>query len=150
MGRMLELLGVVWLPGLLLLAGLAALALGLRRRSEGGRPWGWLAAGGALTSLGLGGLAVGSEVGFWVATAAALLLFGLVIWLVLSGQWYAPVAAALGVALGLGLGGWLARDTGGGLVAGVRLLLSAEIAQPAWLFLLLLIPLIVLMSYRSL
>jgi uncharacterized membrane protein len=150
MARVLELLEIAWLPGLFLVAGLGAIALGLRRQTGVGRLWRRIALSGALVSMGLGGLALGSDVGFWIAGVAALLLFAKLVWLVVTGQWLAPLAAVLGGAAIFGLGGWLARASGSSLVTGVRTLLSAEVAQPAWLFLLLLIPVIVLMSYRSL
>src|SRR5204862_4603027 len=44
----------------------------------------------------------------------------------------------------------LLRDVGGGITFGVLTLLSSEVAQPLWLLLLLLIPVVVWMSYRSL
>ncbi len=151
MARLLELLSVVWLPGLLLLAGLGLLALGRRRRAAAAGPaWGWLVPGGALAVLGFGGLILQEDAGFWITVVAGGLLFAKIIWLVVSGQWSAPVAAALGGATLFGLGGWTVRPLGNGLVAGTRTLLSAEVAQPGWLLLLLLLPAIVWMSFRSL
>ena len=49
-----------------------------------------------------------------------------------------------------GLGGWLSRDASIDLVYYVRTLWNSEFAQPWWLLLLLLIPVIVWMSYHSL
>jgi uncharacterized membrane protein len=151
MTRLLELLGALWLPVVLLVVGLGLLAVGLWRRSEAsGRAWGWLILGGAVAAAGLGGIVLPAEAGFWVAFVALVLLFGKLIALVLTSHWIAWLAAALSAAALFGLGGWLARDTGSGLVYGVRTLLSAEFAQPWWLLLLLLIPVVVWMSFRSL
>jgi uncharacterized membrane protein len=150
MGRMLELLEAVWLPSLLVVAGLAALAVWLRRRSDGVSAWSYLILGGAGAAAGLGGLTLPSEVGFWIAVIAGALLFAKLVLLVITGQWYAPLGAFLGGVTLIGLGGWLSRDIGVGTVYFVRTLWNSEFAQPWWLLLLLLIPVIVWMSYRSL
>src|SRR5213080_3087467 len=150
MARLLELLGVVWLPGLLFAAGLVAVAVWTRRRSEGVPAWGWLLLGGAGVLAGLGGLTTPSAVGFWLTVAAGGLLFAKLVVLVITGHWLTPLGAALGGLTLLGLGGWLARDAGIGIVYFARTLWQSEFAQPWWLLLLLLIPVIVWLSYRSL
>src|SRR3954453_21549059 len=132
MGRLLELFGVVWLPGLLFAAGLAAGAVWLRRRSDGAPAWGWLVLGGTGMLAGLGGLTLPSGVAFWLAVAAGVLLFAKLVFLVITGHWYAPLGAAFGGLLVLGLGGWLARDTGIGVVYFARTLWQSEFAQPWW------------------
>ncbi len=150
MERLSELLGVVWLPGLLLAGGLAALAVWLRRRSDGTPARSWLILGGAAAAVGLGGLTLPSQIAMWLAAIAGGLLFGQLILLVITGQWYTPLAAILGGLTLYGLGGWLSRDAGLGLIYFVRTLWNSEFAQPWWLLLLLLIPVIVWMSFRSL
>src|SRR5262245_31966121 len=150
MTRLLALLDVLWLPGVLLAAGLVLLAIGLRRPSAGSASWRCLVLGGAAAAAGLGGVSLPSDAGFWIALVAGVLLFGKLIALVLTAYWLAWLAAALGGLVLVGLGGWLTRDTGSGLVYGARLLLNAELAQPWWLLLLALIPVIVWMSFRSL
>ncbi|HEY1378177.1 MAG TPA: VWA domain-containing protein, partial [Gemmataceae bacterium] len=161
MGRLLELLTVYWLPGLLLLAGVAAVAV-WRRRAAGGRAWGWLVSGAAAGAAGIGGVALAgeaiggskglvlSDIGMWIVVVASALLFAALIVLVITGHWYTPLAAVLGALLAFGLGGWLSRDIGAGLVYFVRTLWQSEFAQPWWLLLLLLIPVIVWLSYHSL
>ncbi|HEX4589110.1 MAG TPA: VWA domain-containing protein [Gemmataceae bacterium] len=150
MGRLVELLGVAWLPGLLFAAGLAALAVWLRRRSEGSAALGWLVLGGAAAAVGLGGLTLPSSAGFWLTVAAGGLLFAKLIVLVITGHWFVIVGAVLGAATLYGLGGWLSRDTGIGTAYLIRTLAHSEFAQPWWLLLLLLLPAVVWMSYRSL
>jgi uncharacterized membrane protein len=150
MGRFWELLGVAWLPGLVFVAGLVALAVWLRRRSDDVPPWKWLILGTGASAIGLGGMTLPSQVAFWIAVGAASLLFIEVLFLVVSGHWYAPVAAVIGGLLLFGLGGWLLRDAGSALVTCVRTLWKSEFAQPWWLLLLLLIPVVIRMSYRSL
>lgn len=150
MARLVELLGVVWLPGLLLAAGLAGLAVWVRRRSAGEPEWGRLVAGITLALLGLGGLTLPSQIGMWLMIAAAGLLFVKLIVLVVTGHWFAIAGAAIGGLLVYGLGGWLARDTGLGISYFVRTLWHSEFAQPWWLLLLLLLPGVVWISYRSL
>src|SRR5688572_17340683 len=97
MARLFELLGVVWLPGLLLIAGVVLLAVGLRRRSAGrAGAWGGLLLGGGLLALGSGGVTLPDSAGFWIAIVAAVILFANLVWLVVTGQWLAPLAAVLG------------------------------------------------------
>src|SRR4051794_11151398 len=130
MARLLELLGVVWLPGLLFAAGLAAVAVWFRRRSAGTPAWSWLLVGSACALAGLGGLTLPSAVAFWLAVAATGLLFAKLVFLVVTGHWYAPLGFMYGGFVLFGLGGWLARDTGIGLVYFVRTLWHSEFAQP--------------------
>src|SRR5205823_6427645 len=106
MARLLELLGVVWLPGLLFAAGLAALAVWLRRRSGGVSASGWLVLAGAGILTGLGGLTMPANIGFWLALVAGALLFGKFVWLVITGQWLTPLGALFGGLTLYGLGGW--------------------------------------------
>src|SRR4051794_18155442 len=121
MARLLELLGVVWLPVVLLVAGLALLAVGLRRRSEGtAGAWRWLVPGGAALAAGLGGVTLPDDAGFWIALSAGLLFFVKLVLLVITGYWLVPLAAGLAAVTLFGLGGWLGRDLGGNLVFGAR------------------------------
>jgi uncharacterized membrane protein len=162
MGRLLELLTVFWLPGLLFLGGLTAIAVWMRRKSASEPLWTWLTSGVAAGAAGVGGLLLNlelvggskgsatSDVGMWIVVVATAFLFTAFIVLVVTGHWYTPLAAVLGVLLFFGFGGWLASYVGAGIVYGVRILWNSEFAQPWWLLLLLLIPVIVRMSYRSL
>jgi uncharacterized membrane protein len=153
----------IWLPVLVLAIGGAHLAWAwLARRLGRGPAWGRLIIGGALGAFGLGGLippmSFGSvrepvtmaDIGFWIATAAIVLLAIKVIVLILTNRWFAPLAAALAV-LGLAAAGmWIGRESSRALVTAGQTLWHLEVAQPWWLLLLLLIPVIVRMSYKSL
>src|SRR5581483_4677947 len=70
--------------------------------------------------------------------------------LVASGRWWARLATGLAAAALLGLGGATLAAAGRGGTDAVRLLLRLEFTQPWWLLLLLLVPVIVYLSYRSL
>src|SRR5439155_13289722 len=72
------------------------------------------------------------------------------VWLVITGQWLTPLGALFGGLTLYGLGGWLTRDAGIGIIYCIRALWQSEFAQPLWLLLLLLLPVIVFLSYRSL
>jgi uncharacterized membrane protein len=150
MERLLELLAVGWLPGLLCATGVAALAVWFRRRSVGDPAWAWLILGAGGVLVGLGGLTLPSEIGMWTAIVAGGLLFLAFVVLILTGHWSAIAGAVLGVFLAYGLGGWLCRDTGLGFNLFARTLWHSEFAQPWWLLLLLLMPWVVWVSYRSL
>jgi hypothetical protein len=151
----------LWLPILATLVG-AALALFGWRALSSGAGWTRLLFGGALLCFGIGGLVptaqygsvreplTTSEIGMWiVATFGGLLLAKLVV-LILSGRWYTSVAASLAALSFVGLGMWVGRSFSDWLVAAGNTIWHLEVAQPWWLLLLLLIPLIVWMSYRSL
>jgi hypothetical protein len=150
MGRVSELVSVGWLPGLLLVGGLALLAIWLRRRSEGTAAPLLLVGGAALGLTGLGGLTLPAHVGVWLAAIGGSLLFLQVLVLVITGQWLTIAAAVTAGVMLYGLGGWLARDAGLAVVFGVRTLANAEFAQPWWLLLVLVFPFVVLVSHRSL
>jgi uncharacterized membrane protein len=162
MSRVWEFLEVIWLAALLFAGGLAALAVWLRRRSDGVPASRWLFAGVALALVGLGGLTLGLirvngpkgptsvSIGMYLAVVAGSLLFLKFVFLIPTGRWYTPLAAILGGLFLYGLGGWVTRDASTGIAYFVRTLFRSEFAQPWWLLLLLLIPVIIWMSYRSL
>src|SRR5262249_8821750 len=117
---------------------------------------------GALVSFGLGGftppIAFGSgrerftlaDVCFWIAVAAVVLFAAKCIVLFSTGQWWPIIAASITAILLLGFGAWAAQPMGRGFIPAARTISSLEVVQPYWLALLLLIPLIVWLSYRSL
>jgi uncharacterized membrane protein len=152
-----------WFATVVLLTGAGVLAWAYSRWKAGrGVAWGRLLVGGALLSFGLGGLIppveFGSgkeaftlaDVGFWIAVVLVVLFAVKLIVLFSTGQWWAPVAAGLAALFLLAFGAWAAQPIGRGLVTAGRTALSVEVVQPYWLVLLLLIPLIVKLSYRSL
>src|SRR5947209_8824164 len=137
-----------WFAGLVFLAAVVAgLAVFWRRGRLSVAPFILPAAGAAF---GLGGLVLANDAAPWVAGGAGVVLFGMLVWLVLSGQWLAPVAAAVAAILAFGLGGSLAEPIGSGIIQTAKAIRSLEAVQPIWLLLLLLVPLIVVLSLRSL
>src|SRR5258707_1229087 len=75
---------------------------------------------------------------------------GMLVVLVTSSHWWAPLGYTVGSLLLLGLGGLGVRAAGDGLTEGFQLIRSLEPTQPWWLLFLCLLPVIVLLSYRSL
>lgn len=151
MERLGPFLATHWLAALLLALalglGLAALIVQRRRRHW---PVGLLFTAAAAALLAAGSLALPFTWGLWLASGAAALLFGAVLVLIVTGLWSVPLAYAAGVLLFLGLGGLGVRAAAQGATEAGKLLLSLEPVQPWWLLLLLLVPLIIRLSYRSL
>jgi uncharacterized membrane protein len=146
-----EFLTTNWLAGLVTVVGLAlgALALGLgRRRKSWSVPVVIGAAG--LGLLGAGGLAVPFDWATWLASVAGIVLFVMVLAVVVTGRWSAPLGLAVGALLLLGLGGLSLGALGETLADAGRSLLQLEAVQPGWLVLLVLVPLVILLSFRSL
>jgi uncharacterized membrane protein len=100
--------------------------------------------------VGVGGIALAGEVGFWVAVAGLAALFALLLWLLLTSNWSRWAALGAVALTALGLGGWLTEPIGTGLGQLAGSLRQMEVVQPVWLLLLLLVPLIIFLSYRSL
>src|SRR5262249_46132647 len=65
-------------------------------------------------------------------------------------RWIPPVAWGLAAILFLGLGGWLGVALGRDLIDLAKTATSFQVVQPWWLLLLLVLPFIVALSYRSL
>jgi uncharacterized membrane protein len=151
MDRLRDFLAAQWFDSLLLGGALVLGAYLLRvRRRRGGWSIPGLMLVAAPALLGLGGLVVPHAWGLWLAGAALLTLFGALLVVVVSGRWWAPLGHALGGLLLLGLGGLAGETISKGLVATGRVLLHLEAMQPAWLAFLVLVPLVVLLSFRSL
>lgn len=104
-----------------------------------------------LMVLGVGGTGfLGSDAAMWLAIASATMLFAMLVFVVVSGQWWAPAGYALLAILLVGIGGWgLPLATRGVNEAAVFVSTLRPLA-PLWLILLLLLPLIVFFSFRSL
>jgi uncharacterized membrane protein len=119
-----------------------------RRRGE----WSLLLllTGSAVALLSVGGLALPATWGVWLAGAALALLFVMLLLVIITGSWSAPLGYAVGAVLLLGLGGAASGTVAQGLAEAGKLLQSLEPTQPWWLLLLGLIPVIILLSYRSL
>jgi uncharacterized membrane protein len=151
MERLSHFLGANWFGLVLLAVGavLGALLLtGHARRKTWSLPL--LLTGAAFALLGLGGLVLPVEVGLWLGGAALAVLFGMLLVVIITGQWWAPLGYAVGALALLGIGGAGVALAGDGLREVGRLAISLEPTQPWWLVLLLLLPVIVLLSYKSL
>jgi uncharacterized membrane protein len=151
MTRVVQALPPHWFADLLLALGLLLGLLLLARRARRGS---WsvplLVASAALALAGAGGLLLPAAVAVWVAVGALGVLALLVVFLVLSGHWSEAAGWVCGAVLAFAAGGLLARLLGHGLIEGAKLLAALEFLQPWWLLGLLLIPLLILLSHRSL
>jgi len=122
------------------------LVVGHRRRGSWSKPL--LLSGASFGLLGLGGLLLGaSNWAPWLASGAGACLLAVV---VLTGNWWALLGYVAGAVLLLGLGGMGGDPGARALHATARLLASLQPLQPWWLLLLLLLPVIVGLSFRSL
>jgi uncharacterized membrane protein len=145
-----DLLATHWFAFLLLVG---ALGLGAAEWWRGGFRNGlafFPLASAALALLALGGLVVPFDVAFWGVSLALTALFVALVVVVWTGRWSAPLGWILGGFLLLGLGGLAANAVGQGLVEAGRILIHLEVSEPIWLLLLALLPVVVLLSFRSL
>ncbi len=127
-----------------LLAGGLAVALRSHRRIL-------LAWAAVIFVCGLGGVhIVPEDWSFWLVALALAVLFVKLLVVFLTGNWWAPLGIAAGVLLLLGLGAALVVPVSLALNDFGRFVASIDLLQPAWLGLLVLIPLIVFFSFRSL
>jgi uncharacterized membrane protein len=135
---------------LLLLAGVLGgwlLAVRLRRRI-----WSLplLLAGSGCALLGIGALALPFDWALWAGGLALAVLFGKLLTVITTEKWWAPLGYMAGAVLFLGLGGVCVPAVQEGLVEGGKLVVSLRPAEPWWLLLLGLIPVVIWLSYRSL
>ncbi len=140
-----------WLSLVLLLAALVlgAFLLVLRQRRQA-----WsiplLLLGSSFALLGLGGLTLPFAWALWLGAAALAILFVMLLVVITSGSWWAPLGYTIGALLLLGIGGVCADPLTEWLSEAGRVVVGMEFTQPWWLLLLGLLPVIVLLSYRSL
>jgi uncharacterized membrane protein len=87
---------------------------------------------------------------WWVAGSAFAVLVAMLVTVLLTGRWWAPLGYAMGGLLLLGLGGLLDQLVNARLTAFAGVLARVEVVQPAWLVLFALVPVIVWVSFRSL
>jgi uncharacterized membrane protein len=140
-----------WFAGLLLaIAVLFGVWLLLRRQRTGNWSVPLGSAAGTAGLLAFGGVLLPPDVGIWVVVGAAAVLAGMIVVLVITGRWSGPLAIAVGGVAALGLGGLVVVPITDGLREAVVLARSVEFLQPWWLLLLVLIPIIILYSRRSL
>jgi uncharacterized membrane protein len=100
--------------------------------------------------IGLGGLVFAQHFGPWLFGIGVTLLLVQLGYLAVSTKWYRHAAIGSAAALALGLGAWAAVPIGSELVELGKTIRSLEVIEPLWLILLAVIPVIVLMSFRSL
>jgi hypothetical protein len=151
MNRALDLLTAHGFATTLLGLGLAVLLVAaLARRRSGGGFAVPAVLGAAVAVLGAGGLSLGAEWGVWVLLGTLVALFLMLVVLVASSAWWAPLGWAAAFLLALGLGGLWVDRLGTALAELGRSLRSTEFTHPWWLLLLLLLPVIVAFGLRSL
>jgi uncharacterized membrane protein len=147
MSALLVFLNSHWLPALLIgVAVLLSCGLGLGR----GRIVRWRQPL-FLTSLagmiaGLGGLAIPPQWGGWLFVSALVSLVGLFLLLALSGLWWRWLALGFAVLAVFGMGGLWLNAAGAAILDLYRDLRGLTFLHPAWLFLLLLVPLFFVLS----
>src|SRR5262249_44073117 len=135
----------------LLAVGLVALlAVWLRRRRLGIWLVPALAPCAAPALLAVGGLLLAQTWGWGLLATAGGPFFLVLLVLPVTGAWWRSVAYLTAGLTLLGLGGLLVGATGQGLVEAYRTLRTVEFLEPWWLLLLLLVPVIVAFSLRSL
>lgn len=106
--------------------------------------------GGSFFFIGVGAIAVPANVAFWMVVAAGVILTLMLVVVVLTGHWWAPLAYATASSLLLGLGGLYLQWMASGLAMVLQFVRSLEVAHAGWLALLVLVPLVVMFSFRSL
>jgi Mg-chelatase subunit ChlD/uncharacterized membrane protein len=151
MEPVLRFLATHWLASALALLCLSLSVVWFWRRLRQVQKPALLVAAIALGMFALGGLTLAAnELANWLAFGSFIILFLLLV-LLLTTTWWSAVAGIVGGAcLLVGLGGITLGSVQQVLAGSWRFLLGLEPVQPAWLLLLLLVPVIVWMSYRSL
>ena len=109
-----------------------------------------LLVGAALACVAIGGLVIQFEVALWMGGGLLLVLFGMLLVVIITGSWWAPLGYFVGTLLLAAIGGAGSEAAGQGLVEAGKVLTSLEATQPWWLLLLGFIPVIIWLSYRSL
>jgi len=151
MDNLRDFLIIHWFDGLLVVLALGfGFFFGQRWRRKQIRSKVLLLLAAAFGLCGLGGLIVPSPWALWGGAAALAGLFFAILVVLLTGYWSAILGYTLAAFLLLGLGGISAKKIGSGLLEIFQIIRHLEFMQPAWLVLLLLIPLIIFLSYRSL
>ena len=105
----------------------------------------------SLILLGIGGLGTYPEGwAIWIAGGSFIVLFGMLAAVVITGQWWPPLAYVSAAIFLLGIGGLAAEKATHFLGEAGKFIASLRPNQPWWLLLLLLVPLIIGLSFRSL
>ena len=140
-----------WLGVTLIVLAILCVGVALIRRRMSHSGLGWFVLAGMLICLGLGGMFLaGTKLSIWFIGGSVTVLFGMFIVLILSTNWSTPAAYGA-LALGIvGVGGILLDPLADYLYDHGSRLANSRFLQPWWLLLLLVLPLIVLLSVRSL
>ncbi len=138
---------VFWAGGGLILLGLFLALVGGLVALFGRRA---VLLGGPLLLLGLGGLFVPEDWAFWLAGTGGVVLVGLVVAVLLTGEWWPWPALGALVVLVLGLGGFVNAAIQDGLQEAARTGITLEVLHPDWLLLFGVLPIFVLLAARSL
>ncbi len=119
--------------------------------TTGSAPWSLplLLTAASLFSLGLGGC-FAEDWGFWIAAMALAALALLLLNVIVTGAWYAPAGYFLRGGVAFWPRGVILEPLADALGVAGRFLFTIEPLEPWWLLLLLLLPLIVWLSFRSL
>ncbi|MFL5242226.1 MAG: VWA domain-containing protein [Gemmataceae bacterium] len=151
MSRAVEYLSTNWLAAfLVVLALLLLVILSTTGYSRKRNAFGWLTFAACTGLLGVGGLILSADWAVWVGLGTVLVFFGMVAVLLLTTRWW-TLLAWITLAIGLlSLGGMGSAKIGEFLTDTGRRLLSLRPVQPWWLLLVLLLPLLVWISFRSL
>jgi uncharacterized membrane protein len=135
---------------LALLAGVAVVLWLFARRPGGSRSTGYFILAALLGLFAVGGFALPDEYGMWLAAGCATLLFFAALVVLISGNWSYYFGFVLACGLALGLGGLIARPVSESTYLGLKTAVQGEFGSPWWLLILLVIPMIILLSRRSL
>jgi uncharacterized membrane protein len=162
MDRLLHILATHWFGGVLAVVAVLLGVLLLLRRRRGTWSFPLILFGCTFSLLGIGGLALPAEWGLWLAMAALAVLAVMLLVVFLSGHWWAPLGYGVGAVLLLGIGGWVTVAASEALSEVGRVVLSLGVNDlgwvnlfnlvsiPLWLLPLALLPLIVVIGFRSL
>lgn len=147
-----------WLASLFVLAGVGLGAWLIARRAQDLR-WSLplLIATCGVLAVGLGGLDLvlpmgwdAKSFGFWVSMAPLAILAILFAVVVTTGHWWAPAGYTLGAVFLFGLGQGMVSGIQEFLTEASKFLVSLQPLEPIWLILLLIVPLLIWLSFRSL
>ena len=141
-----------WLAELVTATGvfLAVLML-LKRRRQAEWSVPLLLWSSSLILLGIGGLGViAGEWAIWLAGGAFAVLFGMMAVVVITGQWWPPLAYGSAAIFLLGIGRFGVEKATHAVEEAGKSIISLRPNQPWWLVLLVLLPLIIALSFRSL
>lgn len=158
MYQLLEFAQQHWLEFLFLFLSVIVAGIALLRMSRRSGAAGWIVAAAALACVSIGGLLpLGSDtilgmnaMALWITVGAVLLFIFLLAILILTGAWSSIVGSIGGVILLIGIGGLACQSLASGIVQGLNFLATVRPLHWGWLVLLLLIPVVIWLSYRSL